>query len=347
MLAAEPARPLRRHHGLIDRASATWPCPCSSSRTTPPARARQMASPRLTLAGKGRAQRRLRRGARGAGGRRPRRAPGPAPGTGARPASAGAVGRRHRRAQAGRLGALDFDDLELEALAAAGGARPGRSARPSCESRFSEVRLVDEFQDTNALQSRYRRPRLDERLRGALRGRRRAPVDLPLPRGRRRGLPPPAGGGARGRGRHAGAHCPATPLPTCACWRRSTPCSERRLPPRGDEPLHSPLGAWAVAGVRRAARWSSRWCAVPSGPRGGLRDGARRRGGLDRGPNPRTSSSTGACRAGDVAILFEARTDAAVYEAALAGGAGRDGLGCRPRLLRHAGRRRRALPTCG
>ena len=128
----------------------------------------------------------------------PRWAATPTPAPTCRAARARAARRAAARASAPLRGrqdtapALDFEDLELRANRLL---RERRGLRARYAERFPHV-MVDEFQDTNPLQLE-----LLERIAGerAVRGRRRAAVDLRLPPCRRAAFPRPARGARRGR----------------------------------------------------------------------------------------------------------------------------------------------------
>ena len=180
--------------------------------------------------------------------------------------------------------------------------------REAVASRFSEV-LVDEFQDTNALQSR-----IVDLVSASATGR-FAVGDERQSIYRFRGADVEVFRRRRAEVREAGG--------TVVSLSRNYRSDVRVLEavnalfgsgfPRGDEPLiaaRPPAGddgprvelAVVRGAVARAAGYATARDAEAAWIAARIRD----------------LIATGACRAGDVAILFEARTDAAVYEAALA-----------------------------
>ena len=149
-------------------------------------------------------------------------------------------GDRYERRKRDRA-ALDFEDLELVARDLLAG---DEGLREAYSSRFEHV-LVDEFQDTNRLQNELLALLLAREQ--PVQGRRREPVDLPLPERRRERLPRALGGGAGGRPR--GEHHRELPRP--------------RRDPRRDRPrvrAHLGRGLRAAprgAGLARARRLGS------------------------------------------------------------------------------------------
>ena len=162
------------------------------------------------------------------------------------------------------------------------------STRASCCATSDEVRereqlrfrsiMVDEFQDTNRLQTRDRRPARagSRRGRGVLR-RRRVPVDLRLPSRRRRGVP--RASRAVGAAAAADAQLPLAP----GGARRGQPSLRRRVRRR------------ATSRSPRRASSPTRCSAIPSSCSSPTRRAtsetgeklARRRGARDRAPRAR------------------------------------------------------------
>ena len=215
--------------------------------------------------------------------------------------------------------ALDFEDLELVARDLLAG---DEGLREAYSSRFAHV-LVDEFQDTNRLQNEL----LALLSHGQpLPGRRRVPVDLPVPERRRERLPRAlAGGAAR----------PAAPRAS-----RSTSAPAARSSTRST----SRSGAPGATGSRRSGRrrgrgsrrprwsrasscWSSTAGATPgrSSPRGGDYFGESLAGApawraaearlLARRVDELTRD--GRWSYGDVVLLFRATTAMGLFERAL------------------------------
>ena len=193
-------------------------------------------------------------------------------------------------------GGVDFDDLELLArdLLAR---EPGIAA--GYRERFERV-MVDEFQDTNALQLELLE------LRGArqrLHGRRRAAVDLRLPPCRRGGLPRTPRARSRQRAgprrwpptsARARRSCARSTAPSGRCTSTGSTCAPGattpRRPSRVVELLVTDADALERRRARRAAASGCRRPARSSRPRRGSWPSASPRSCASEGVAPATSS---------------------------------------------------------
>ena len=198
-----------------------------------------------------------------------------------------------------RESALDFEDLQLRARKLL---RENDAIREVEQLRFRSI-MVDEFQDTNSLQTdlvdlAVRRP--DE---GAVLRRRRVPVDLRLPPRRRLGVPRPARGGAAGAAADAqlplaarGARCGQPAVRGRV--RRELPGARRRRAATATRVFGTPFellvtdkASYADSGVH----WR----------RAEARHVARR---------VRELVDAGAATPGEIVLLFAAGTDAEWFE---------------------------------
>ena len=106
---------------------------------------------------------------------------------------------------------LDFDDLEAGTVALL----RIPAVRAHWQAEVAAV-LVDEFQDTNARQREIILALCGERARAPVRGRRRPPEHLPLPRGGRDRVHRPAGRDPAARaGWRSTWTAPSAPIQSC------------------------------------------------------------------------------------------------------------------------------------
>ena len=232
-----------------------------------------------------------------------------------------------------RESALDFEDLQLLARDLLAGDERVREAE---QLRFRAI-MVDEFQDTNALQCELIDLLAGGPGEGGLLRRRRVPVDLRLPARRRRGLPR----APRGRGAAAAADARTTARgPRC-----SRPSTTSSAPEFGDgfQPLAASgefpdpvFGHPVELLVTDKASYSRQRASTGGAPRRGTSRGACA-----------SSSTTGAATPGEIVLLFAAGTDAEWYEEELRALGLPTYRATGRRLLRPAAGRRPAACTCG
>ena len=197
-----------------------------------------------------------------------------------------------------RESALDFEDLQLRARDLL---RDNEEIREVEQLRFRSI-MVDEFQDTNRLQTELVDLLCAGAAEGAVLRRRRVPVDLRLPSRRRRRVPRPA------RGRAAGAAADAElPLAARGARRRQRALrgefgeSFQPLEPAGgySHPVFGPPFELLVTDKASYADSGVHW------RRAEARHVARR---------VRELVDTGAATPGEIVLLFAAGTDAEWFE---------------------------------
>ena len=198
-----------------------------------------------------------------------------------------------------RESALDFEDLQLRARKLL---RDNEAIREVEQLRFRSI-MVDEFQDTNSLQTELIDLLCAGAAEGAVLRRRRVPVDLRLPPRRRRRVPRPA------RGRAAGAAAdPQLPLAARGARRRQRAVRRTSSATASSRSSRRPATATRCSGRRSS-------CSSPTRRRTPTRALHWRRAEARHvARRVRELVDAGAATPGEIVLLFAAGTDAEWFE---------------------------------